>query len=925
MAVEGSMTRTFEALYHLGLVPISVNITSEQQGEKTAKFVAPWRDLDRDNCMRYFSPDCNSIAVRTGAISGILVVDFDNTSERGADLAEGSKANGMEALEKWSLRHGPDLHTWTAKTGKEGIHLYYRYPGAGAAYGLGNRAGISIEGREHAVDIRGDGGVIFAPGSSYRACDGRTLRYEWVRHPRDTPLLDVPPWLEEVLVENDGPGGSHARQRGGRGAPARGLTTPSRLPGAPNAPFRLYRMQDVPFCAGQQDSGTRPSGPVLDETDAATEGLDEAAIDRLINASDYEDPHARQSRAQDRIRFRATIAELEEMLANHASHPDTTSVFDSVYRGNIFTFRVKGPRVCTYGVRHSGSNNFLVKVIDRNCFVYCHGTICSGLAKQHLGRLSIGAYLERSSNNPVSIHDNSVLDVLQTGKHLLKSYVHTESSKAAAHVYAAAVRGGRVVVDRDDQFWLWAGTVYRQIGLSDVKYLASEQLEFVFRAYNERVRQECRVAAAAEGTEAAEEDAPPSKRRATAPNEKKAKVLADLRKCGNSAFMDNTLKFLKPILKQVDFLESLDQVPDLLPCKNGIVDLRTGELRPHHPRYLNTKLVDVPYKAAPSSTTWRDFMSSIFNANQRILEYMQILLGYFITGDTSQSVFTVFTSGGGSGKSVLVNALRETLGPYYAVLNKDVIMDGKSPSRGAADPNMSALEGKRLAITEETASLAKLDESVVKYLTGDSYVTCRNLYEKPRSFKLISKIVICTNHAPSFDGTDFAMLRRILYILFPNTYVSPDKFDATNPAHRLADVELNTKLKTPAVKAEILHWLVQGAVKFYAAKERNGLVLHDKPPEFEAALNSYIAENSPLESWIKETCIVKRNDPDLFEITSELFELYRSETGDRALTLNAFSRGLKKLGFNAVGSNKRYFGDVQHRVTVGLKLITPQQ
>lgn len=682
-------------------------------------------------------------------------------------------------------------------------------------------------------------------------------------------------------------------------------------------------MQDVPFCAGQQVSGTRAFGPVLDETDAATEGLDEAAIDRIINASDYEDPHAKRSRAQDRMRFKETIAELEEMLANHPSHPDTTSLFDAVYRGNIFTFRVRGPRVCTYGVRHSGSNNFSIKIIERNCFVYCHGTICSALAKQHLGRLSIGAYLERSPNNPVSIHDSSVVDVLHTTEHLLKNYVHTESSKAAAHVYAAAVRGGRVIVDQDDQFWIWTSAVYKQIGLSDVKYLCSEQLEFVFRAYNERVRHESRIAAA-EGGEAADEEAPPSKRRATGTPEKKGKGLADLRKCGNSSFMDNTLKFLRPILKQVDFLESLDQAPDLLPCKNGIVDLRTGELRPHHPRYLNTKLVDVAYKPSPTSTTWRDFMSDVFNKNQRILDYMQLLLGYFITGDTSQSVFTVFTSGGGSGKSVMVNALRETLGPYYAVLNKDVIMDGKSPSRGAADPNMSALERKRLAITEETASLAKLDESVVKYLTGDSYVTCRNLYEKPRTFKLIAKVAICTNHAPAFDGSDFAMLRRILYILFPNVYLSADRFDASNPAHRLADVDLNAKLKTPAVKAEILHWLVQGAVKFFAAKEQNGLVLHDKPEEFENALNTYIAENSPVKTWVEESCTIDKDDPDLFEITSDLFELYRSETGDRSITLNAFSRALKKLGFNRVGSNKRYIAEVQHRVTVGLKLITPQ-
>ncbi|GAQ89735.1 hypothetical protein KFL_005560135 [Klebsormidium nitens] len=162
--------------------------------KKVANFCTQWRGVTRDNCLDCYWPDGNSIAIRTGEESGVLVLDIDNASSD-------EKLNGMQLHEMWTLRHG-ELNTWTAKTGKDGLHLYFKFP-TEASYGVNNRTGLVVEDKLYGVDIRGQGGVIFSPPSSYLAPDGTELRYEWVKSPFDTPLAEVPEWLEEVLIEND--------------------------------------------------------------------------------------------------------------------------------------------------------------------------------------------------------------------------------------------------------------------------------------------------------------------------------------------------------------------------------------------------------------------------------------------------------------------------------------------------------------------------------------------------------------------------------------------------------------------------------------------------------------------------------------------------------------------------------------------------
>ncbi len=123
-------------------------------------------------------PDAG-VAVVTGSISGLVVVDVD--------LRHGGEAS-LRALEHV---HGALPSTVEALTGGGGRHLYFAHPGRP----IRNQVAVAP-----GIDLRGDGGYVVAPPSVHPS--GR--RYAWVagRAPEETSLAPLPAWLlHEVTAE----------------------------------------------------------------------------------------------------------------------------------------------------------------------------------------------------------------------------------------------------------------------------------------------------------------------------------------------------------------------------------------------------------------------------------------------------------------------------------------------------------------------------------------------------------------------------------------------------------------------------------------------------------------------------------------------------------------------------------------------------
>ena len=125
-------------------------------------------------------PDAN-IGVRTGAESGIVVIDID--PRKGGD-------DSFEDLEK-EIGKLPD--TAEQHTGSGGRHLIFNYPG--------KEVKCSRSELGSGIDVKGDGGYIVVP-PSWNA-NGPYV-WEWSSHPLEIPIADLPQRLLQKVVENNG-------------------------------------------------------------------------------------------------------------------------------------------------------------------------------------------------------------------------------------------------------------------------------------------------------------------------------------------------------------------------------------------------------------------------------------------------------------------------------------------------------------------------------------------------------------------------------------------------------------------------------------------------------------------------------------------------------------------------------------------------
>lgn len=120
-----------------------------------------------------------NIAIATGKVSGVFVVDID--------VKNG--ATGDESLKDLEREFGEIPHTVEALTWSGGRHIFFRYPESGVGCKTGIRSGI---------DIRGDGGYVIAPPS---VIEGRSYEWEAAHHPDETMIAEAPDWLIELLSE----------------------------------------------------------------------------------------------------------------------------------------------------------------------------------------------------------------------------------------------------------------------------------------------------------------------------------------------------------------------------------------------------------------------------------------------------------------------------------------------------------------------------------------------------------------------------------------------------------------------------------------------------------------------------------------------------------------------------------------------------
>jgi P4 family phage/plasmid primase-like protien len=321
--------------------------------------------------------------------------------------------------------------------------------------------------------------------------------------------------------------------------------------------------------------------------------------------------------------------------------------------------------------------------------------------------------------------------------------------------------------------------------------------------------------------------------------------------------------------------DDLDPDPWALNVANGTVDLRTGELRPHRRRDLISRLCPVAFDKAARSPLWESTLDTIFAGNDRLIRFWQRLCGYALTGTTAEQILPILHGLGSNGKSTILNTLLSLLSPDYAMKAPPALLMVR---RNEAHPTeLADLYRKRLVVAIESGEGARLNETLIKELTGSDRIRARRMREDFWEFDPTHKIMLSTNHAPQVRGTDHAIWRRLKLVPFTVTIPDGDQ-DKALPEKLLGELP------------GILAWCVTGCLDWQADGLR-------APVEVTEATDSYRKDEDVLGVFLAEHCII---NPALKAKASELYARYRvwaEASGETAANQTRFGKAMTERGF----------------------------
>ena len=316
--------------------------------------------------------------------------------------------------------------------------------------------------------------------------------------------------------------------------------------------------------------------------------------------------------------------------------------------------------------------------------------------------------------------------------------------------------------------------------------------------------------------------------------------------------------------------DDLDPDPYVLACGNGVLDLRTSELREPVPDDLITLGTDVPYEPAARCDRWLKFLDEVFGADEELIAFLKRFFGYLLTGDMREHVLAVFHGAGANGKSTLIGVLRRLLGDFAVTAAFDTFM--RQRDRGPRN-DLARLHRARLVTAAESGEGRKLDEATVKAITGGDVIAARFLYGEHFEFKPEFKLVLVTNHRPKVDGDDDAIWRRLRLIPFEQSFEGRE------------DKALGEKLE--AELPGILAWAVRGCLEWRA----EGL---GEAAAVTRATAEYRADEDVLGGFLAERCAMAGEVPK--QELRAAYEAYCAELGEEPLRANVLGKRLAKRG-----------------------------
>ena len=348
---------------------------------------------------------------------------------------------------------------------------------------------------------------------------------------------------------------------------------------------------------------------------------------------------------------------------------------------------------------------------------------------------------------------------------------------------------------------------------------------------------------------------------------------------------NNIMREAMELFYDDDFIKNMNNKKHLLGFNNGVIDFNTKEFRDGYPDDYITMTTNINYipfdeikgneEHSENMNNCIDFMKKLFPVPE-LNSYMWDHLASTLLGTNKNQTFNVYHGSGSNGKSILTDFMSVTLGEYKGTVPITLVTEKRGLIGGTSDEILK-LKGKRYAVMQEPSKNVKLNEGIMKELTGGDPIQARGLYSESEIFDPQFSLVVCTNNLFDIDSNDAGTWRRIRKCDFKSKFVDCTE-DYDKDDGYIFEKDKSLKEKLPQMAPVFASMLVNRAFETDGIVKDCEIVLeasneYRKGQDFIAA---FVAENIEKTSNLKDR--IKKT-----EVASHFKIWFQQEQGNRKM------------------------------------------
>lgn len=348
---------------------------------------------------------------------------------------------------------------------------------------------------------------------------------------------------------------------------------------------------------------------------------------------------------------------------------------------------------------------------------------------------------------------------------------------------------------------------------------------------------------------------------------------------------NNIMRESMEIFYDKEFVKKMDSNKYLLCFNNGVVDFKSKIFRDGYPQDYITKTTNIDYipldreKYSDIIKELMDFMEKLFPIVS-LNKYMWEHLASCLIGTNLNQTFNIYRGSGSNGKSILTDLMSQALGEYKGTVPITLVTE-KRNGIGGTSSEIVQLKGIRYAVMQEPSKETKINEGIMKELTGGDPVQGRALYCESEIFEPQFKLVVCTNSLFEINSNDDGTWRRIRICDFLSKFIDEDEVHTDDTSY-VFKKDKGLKEKLPILAPIFMSMLVDIAFETEGVVSDSEIVM--------AASNRYRQGQDHITAFINEMVIKTGNSNDRIkktELTNQFKIWYQESQGSKNMPKGA--------------------------------------